>query len=221
MNLPAGVQHNKVGFYMTSGLRRYMNSVRGMASKSQSILMEASIGEYLSTMIQHFRHSPKHRKAEEVHKAIDKIIKDKMHVDPDSKLVKCQRGCNACCYVRVEATASEAKLLDGVEIDESRVRRQMVADTVEEWSKIPWEDKLCVFNKDGQCSVYENRPTSCRLYFVASDPKYCNHRDYPDHPVLNYQVHEAESLASAWFHFNWERDQVGTLPAMLAKVRGL
>ncbi len=37
--------------------------------------------------------------------------------------------------------------------------------------------KLCPFNQDGHCSIYEIRPISCRMYFSLTPETYCT----PDH----------------------------------------
>lgn len=116
-------------------------------------------------------------------KEADKIAEDaatKMHAT-------CRKGCTHCCGLLATIT-----IADGFVLAEGLLNRP----DWEEWlpklvaaakqycyhgiSKESWFRKknMCVFLKDGACSVYERRPAACRYHYVISDPKNCS----PDMP---------------------------------------
>jgi Fe-S-cluster containining protein len=113
------------------------------------------------------------------HLAIDTILGSKY---PEiTSQSSCKKGCSGCCYLYVLPTSAEARQLAGminrgeVEVDRGLLEEQSAfTGTSDDWWGLPTEKKKCIFLKDGQCSVYDKRPTVCRKYFVRSDPSICS-----------------------------------------------
>jgi Fe-S-cluster containining protein len=64
---------------------------------------------------------------------------------------------------------------DTVELH-ARLRRD--ADQIDRDGAVAWFDRGpgCAFLADGRCSVYEDRPTPCRAYYVTTPPELCSAR---------------------------------------------
>jgi Fe-S-cluster containining protein len=110
----------------------------------------------------------------------------------------------------------------GVPFDVEKARRQAAASaSVESWSTLPVEDRWCIY-LDGEtklCRIYADRPGSCRLHRVVSDPELCDWRINPMGRVLNYQAIEAEMLESGYIHTQYPK-LIGTIPEMALRVLG-
>lgn len=122
-------------------------------------------------------------RARRVHSILDTLLLKRVHEDPElSGKSSCKVGCSFCCNIQVMISDDEADLLyelvrDGkVDVDLSRLEKQ------KDWGEDDYPnnylsgDAACVFlDKDTKtCKIYEDRPTACRTYFVASDPAQCS-----------------------------------------------
>lgn len=115
--------------------------------------------------------------------------------------VSCKKGCGACCRHMVAISEVEARrlgqVIDGMEEprrSEIRARfaaaRPRLADaglleqlenpetiTGEEYGSIAlsYFDRqiACPFLEEESCSIYEERPITCREYLVTSSPEHC------------------------------------------------
>lgn len=77
--------------------------------------------------------------------------------------IACKSGCAGCCHMSViigEAEAEQIAKATGARIRKKNIRYTPVGD--EKYSGDP-----CVFLENGKCSIYENRPFACRVYFVV------------------------------------------------------
>ncbi len=87
--------------------------------------------------------------------------------------VACRRGCNHCCHIAVALTDVEAQLV-GSKIGRmprpaGKLWRNYDASAFDYGYHNP-----CTFLRDGECSIYENRPLACRTLLNAdSDPLLC------------------------------------------------
>lgn len=186
------------------------------AIKGGTIPVEQFVEELklLRAVAQQMRRLPAPERAVAYHQVIDGYIAQTME-KPDPELTPtCRRGCFHCCYQNVDVIWDEAALLlekYADQIDWERVQEQIDAVEV---SKMPYAKRACVFLKDGQCSVYEDRPNSCRKYFVISDPDKCNAEKYPGGDVGSLYSHKAEIFASALMTLQ----DCGSMAQMLAKV---
>lgn len=133
-----------------------------------------------------------------IHEAVDREIEEKPA--PNS----CRRGCHHCCYIHVTTTKPEvARIVQaveekGIQIDMERLRRQADYGTPDEWSQLDPKHRACVFlDDDGDCRIYDVRPSTCRLHFSAGDPDLCNTLIHPKGKITVAATIPAEIVYSA------------------------
>lgn len=139
----------------------------------------------------------------------------------NGRKVQCRRGCASCCKLHVSITREEAALLliaaeqEEIPIDWARVERQS-EHNLATWKDQGPADQRCVFlDSRNECSVYEYRPTACRKYLVASDPKNCNTIKFPDAKVAIVAPVEGEAVVSAMLGIlDWS-----SMPRMLLQAK--
>lgn len=141
--------------------------------------------------------------ARDVHTVMDEVIMRDRAKDPDSRNIKCSKGCSHCCHEAVEIWPHEAALLvsvaheNGVALDQARLERQS-RYTVDTWRQQPRADKACTFlGVDNACTVYEVRPNACRKLQVVTDPVLCDASDHKPDSVGRWFSWEAELIESA------------------------
>ena len=90
----------------------------------------------------------------------------------------CARGCGHCCHVHVPIAAFEAHYLaEHVGLNAVPLKRSIRHDRMEYSGKTP-----CVFLQNGECSVYEYRPLTCRMHLNFDiDNTWCLHENW-NHP---------------------------------------
>jgi len=120
------------------------------------------------------------------HKLLDEVMaeEDKM---AENTNISCRKGCTACCHRLIAVTPDEGALLtralknlEGGAISAktlSILERQSaysLRNELEFWIK-PYGETKCVFlGAKGECQIYSNRPATCRLHKVTSDPYQCS-----------------------------------------------
>ncbi len=111
----------------------------------------------------------------EVLNTADKIF------DHAGKFAACARGCGHCCHVSVPITEFEAHYMgDKLGIKPLEVKQSKRPDLKKFGSDTP-----CPFLKEGECSIYEVRPLTCRMHMNFDvDNYWCLHE--------NWQKPEAE-----------------------------
>jgi Fe-S-cluster containining protein len=115
--------------------------------------------------------------------------------------ISCKKGCGACCSYLVAVSEVEARRIRVVvehlpEPWRSTVRARFAAAhdrleqagmlsrlrTSDQWTEDEYEAFVeayhragvpCPFLEDGACSIYEERPITCREYLVTSPAEYC------------------------------------------------
>jgi Fe-S-cluster containining protein len=161
---------------------------------------------------------PGSARARRVHSLVDEEIERAL---PKMK-VSCKQGCSNCCYLLVDVTPDEAVLLAervraGVDVDRARLEEQAEARGHEGWRELEREKRACVFlAADGNCRVYDDRPLTCRKYFVTSPPVQCYQLEAEAHRSV---VTPAEILASGAFNLT-RRGAVPLPEALLAELGG-
>jgi Fe-S-cluster containining protein len=82
----------------------------------------------------------------------------------------CARGCSHCCHIPVHITSVEADVM----ARRLGVAREELQDDVN-YPDVQYGYSMpCTFLKAGECSIYEHRPTPCRLqYNIAETAKPC------------------------------------------------
>ncbi len=119
--------------------------------------------------------------------------------------ISCHKGCGACCCNLVAISEVEARRIAQVvdEMPEPRrteIRRRFSdarqrlekagllseLQRADEWTGEQYARLVgtyfrqrisCPFLEDGACSIYEERPVTCREYLVVSEPRHCAEDD--------------------------------------------
>jgi len=122
-----------------------------------------------------------------LHEELDKMIQQDIH-NKDAKPISCKKGCSFCCHRMIHVTTDEAALLTSrlEEMHNGTIPLETITElesrassfhprASEQFWELPYEHSRCTFlGSNKECKVYENRPASCRLMNVTSDPKYCS-----------------------------------------------
>jgi Fe-S-cluster containining protein len=122
-------------------------------------------------------------------------------VEGAGEKVSCASGCGACCRNLVAISEVEARRIREVldklpeprrstvraRFAEARQRLEQAGlleklQAAEEWTEADYQALVgtyfqqgipCPFLEDEACSIYEERPITCREYLVTSPPEYC------------------------------------------------
>lgn len=95
----------------------------------------------------------------------------------NQKKITCTKGCHHCCYMNIDIFKEEAIALA------IKIRKKQVWFNKEEFEiqkDMTSEDRQnqpprpCIFLKEGTCSIYKDRPSTCRKYYVVSEPEACS-----------------------------------------------
>ncbi len=111
------------------------------------------------------------RKKEKITKVMDRAIEiiDLIHSTDVKPHTTCKRGCSYCCHVPVGLTECEALYIQAKTGKTANLKNEKIL-TVETLKGAP-----CTFLKNGECSIYEFRPITCRVFSSFEDPEiYCN-----------------------------------------------
>jgi Fe-S-cluster containining protein len=200
MNLPAVAVRTFNTFKSDSGFRKLLKQMSRRLLKLRDPLKRAS---YIHSKID-----------EEVEKLFeDKAVKD---------LVSCKQGCSACCHTQVAVTEDEALLLvnsidNGLKIDWVKLFVQAKAgNSSKDFFDLPYKMRSCIFqDKEGSCTVYENRPSVCRANFVVSNPELCVVDKGEKSSVKLLNTFGADSWIYSFFTSSRRN---GALPYMVKKI---
>ncbi len=161
------------------------------------------------------------KRARFVHDKISQSIARLFEDEAVQKHVSCKKGCTACCHTQVSVTEDEAKLLAKhitkiPDFDWHRLLTQVEAkDNGDPFFDIPYEQRGCVFlDKQGECQVYEDRPSVCRSNHAVSHPKLCETKNGIFSKIRLLKTVTADLIIYAYFKFSRNN---GTLPYMLYK----
>jgi Fe-S-cluster containining protein len=128
----------------------------------------------------------------------------------EQQKISCKRGCHHCCYNLVKATLAEGAaiavhLVERGEFEKYRPQLEKTAKLADSFVDAEGEDGSfrylatktpCAFLKDGECSIYDLRPMSCRTYYVATSPDNCS----PDRPGAEVGVVDARAAAGIFIN---------------------
>lgn len=97
--------------------------------------------------------------------------------------ISCKKGCSFCCHDEINITDWEAiRILNHIEEYKPDLELLKKQNEAEDFRKLPWVDQKCsLLNKDGTCSIYENRPLICRTHNSTDDPQLCHLGENPTH----------------------------------------
>ena len=95
--------------------------------------------------------------------------------DQAGKFAACARGCGHCCHVSVPITQFEARYMgDNLGIAPIELKKTIKHELSEYGSHTP-----CPFLKQGECSIYEFRPLTCRMHMNFDvDNYWCLHENW-------------------------------------------
>jgi uncharacterized protein len=95
--------------------------------------------------------------------------------DHAGKFAACARGCGHCCHVSVPITQFEARYMgENLGIKPVELKQSVKHELSEYGSHTP-----CPFLANGECSVYEFRPLTCRMHMnFDRDNYWCLHENW-------------------------------------------
>jgi Fe-S-cluster containining protein len=108
-------------------------------------------------------------KLQEVLRTADEIL------DHAGQYAACARGCGHCCHVHVPIADFEAQFIaDRIGIKPMALERSIPHNRMEYSGQTP-----CPFLENGECSIYEARPLTCRMHLNFDvDPYWCLHENW-------------------------------------------
>ena len=101
------------------------------------------------------------------------------------RVLSCKKGCDSCCKIMTMATIAEGVVIAlGLFkkpdwrslLPALRASAQEMGGTTSE-SEYARRGLSCVFLRNHECSIYEDRGAACRLYLVFSPPSECDATD--------------------------------------------
>ena len=134
---------------------------------------------------------------------IDRYVEKEMNRYKHAKVdIPCKRGCAHCCTKSVTCLPDEVEII-------SKLGIRIGMSTLELQYKEPnTADMSCVFLKDNQCKIYDNRPLSCRVHMVTTNPAFClkgrpnivRVRKADELMIRLYETHGRVTLHKALYH---------------------
>jgi len=97
---------------------------------------------------------------------VDQVVD---HYDKKGNPISCGKGCSFCCHQHVACLPEEVEILFLKHSDSINIHK--LESQVRDWGN---SEKSCVFLKNGECSVYEDRPMMCRRMIVNSPSENCD-----------------------------------------------
>jgi Fe-S-cluster containining protein len=107
----------------------------------------------------------------------------------------CDKGCSHCCHQPVMMSLSEARYIGAMTGKTVTTPAEFTLEPAKQYSGV-----ACPFLVQGQCSIYEHRPYTCRLHFSLEDNEdpckidgrvgkvlYLNQKEYHELQVLAFQ----------------------------------
>ena len=189
-------------YHVTTILKAH---VAGLTTDQRQLdKIEEALTGYVMQLEQ-FKDAHQDRRRKELHVLADEFVRAEILTDGKPEHITCTKGCAHCCKQIVIVTQPEgARLFQlanerGIPLDASRLARQAIQDD-NGWLTLQGDDRNCPFlGTDNTCQVYDDRPLSCRKYFVVSDPELCDIEKHPmDLVCVCYSV-DAEVLTTAAF----------------------
>ena len=206
-------------YFITTILKAH---IAGLTTEQRQLdrIEEALVG--YTTQLDQLKDTHQERRRKELHMLSDEFVRDEILTNGSPEHITCTKGCAHCCKQIVMVTQPEGERLfelaneRGIPLDARRLERQACQDD-NGWLTLQGNDRNCPFlGSDNTCQVYDDRPLSCRKYFVVSDPALCDMQKYPSGQVRVCYSVNAEVLTTAAFTV---LDSCSMAQALLAKLR--
>lgn len=220
-------------YYLTHKLKHVLDEKLSTLSKKEQAALTHSVIEELKFLKQRLNRYKKGERADAVHSILDMTLQSTL--ERHRFVPICKKGCDYCCHVHIECSREEAAAIfqyvkaNNIEIDWERAKLQTSVDkanrsksleecakTEEDFLKIPYEQRACLFLKDGVCQVYSVRPCRCRAHISAEDSSEPCRTDQGKFGMLKMVVEKSvEMIISAYDAVN----PGGSLPMFLLEFR--
>jgi len=179
--------YENVGLRITQSLQEQLEQTTEQEQETIGLAIMDNVYK-MDEVMKSDKYQTPESKAEFIHGLVDKMIEsdlNKWKAHQDYIPISCKKGCNWCCQQMVFITQAEASLLVSKLQDRIKTQPQII-DKLKEQSKynegqidefwlLPKEKSACVFlTSNGLCSVYKDRPNSCRNLMVTSEPSFCS-----------------------------------------------
>jgi len=135
--------------------------------------------------------------------------------------ISCQKGCSYCCYMNIAIFKEEARLLASkIKKKKIKFNRKEYEYQVGKGMNTPedyWNDpRPCIFldTKTRSCNIYDDRPATCRKYFVVNKPSLCKIEAGSSDKVASPPMINSEILYTAFSHAT-ESVDCGPMPMMI------
>lgn len=122
----------------------------------------------------------------------------------NSNETKCAKGCHHCCYHPITLSQEEFRSIEDTPISSDRLNAQVSHFCADH--PISYQDRACIYLKEGQCSIYEDRPLICRLTHVSSTPQNCHLED--GEAITHLPVTKAALMAGAYYMLHNDLDLI-------------
>ena len=173
------------------------------------------------------KHARKEYDTEQIVRSSYQFIDAKVqaNLQNDGNRSTCKRGCSYCCHLNVGIGKGEAKILSKDlshdQIQHLKKQRDVLTklgkDNYEDFPhEVDWETSACVFLKNNECSVYEDRPMACRMYYVVTEPKLCDVISNKDGKTGQLVTYEAEIMRAVITHYYHNKP----MPIYILQERG-
>lgn len=105
----------------------------------------------------------RHTKVKKIHKFIDDQNKQMF----ENQTI-CQQGCSHCCHINIDLPESEASYIA------DNINKPIKKDIIFSMHSKQYDGQSCIFlDAANQCSIYEYRPSVCRMYSVFESIEKC------------------------------------------------
>jgi Fe-S-cluster containining protein len=143
--------------------RRGMDEFYDSFTESERRAVESGIRSVLNS------NAPASKKIERVYAAADQAFH---HA---AGKVACAKGCSHCCYIPVVITKADAKYIG----ERIGIKPAEVANVPPRSEKAFSNQTPCSFLENNECSIYENRPLTCRTHFSFDQDNYwCRYENW-------------------------------------------
>ena len=180
---------------ITEVVKTLMDRMSDSEQKETVAMLKHYIAEYKRTM-DAYPNDPS-----SVAYSFQKLIQESIdhRLSTSKYTINCNKGCAYCCYMKVDITSEEAKLIiDYCKLNQIPIDIDYLTAQTEDFNSIKYADRKCMFlDDDNSCRIYEYRPMACRKLNVVSDPSDCDTEINPGTRVAKMTDPGAEIVACA------------------------